>query len=140
MGPWKWLSLVLLLYCLVICVLYIERAGGSNGMGDNGISASLGGCPIDVQLVEGGEGLTIRMRIDPQCAIGLSRPTLSLVSATGTVLQDRPFRGGATSLTARLGAPAVSPDSGTRVEISAVDTSGTRIILPLRGEGPLIRL
>jgi len=102
MGLWKWPSIALILFCIAVIVPYAERGGGASGMGSAPISLLLHDCPIEFELHEGKQDVTIVARLAPACAIKLSRPTVEFLNADGALIAQAPMRGDPNSLRASV--------------------------------------
>lgn len=124
MNFWKWPSIVLVLFCIVMIYPYATRGGGSNGMGANLAAADLDGCPLEYEVRATEDTLTVLGRIATHCAPTVTQPTVMLVDAGGDTLVQTAMRGGANSLRGRLTLPDNFDADQMQLTIVSTDLDG----------------
>lgn len=105
MGAWKWPCLLLLAYWALILYPYIDRSGGSNGMGEDAVAARLHDCPIDYEVRRADGAVTVLARLAAACALDMAPPQAALIDAGGQTLARAAMRGSPGGLRARLKPP-----------------------------------
>ena len=125
MGSWKWPSLLLLAYCLVLIVPYAYTGGGgSNGLRADVTEISLHGCPFQIDARRDEASLNVRARLAPSCAFGQSIPNVALIRVDGDVLAETALRGHPNNLRARLSAPDSSDAGALRLAFTSDALNG----------------
>lgn len=102
MGWWRWLSILLIVYSLVLIVPYVLYGGGSHEIVGTRKSDKLGGCDFELGVIEQEGVLRFTMKADASCVRGFAQPTLELLNPSKVLLKSIKFRGNPNALTARL--------------------------------------
>ena len=127
MGLWKWPAIGLILFCLVIITPYARRAGGIGGMKGAVQSSHLGACRLQYTMRPVKESVIVAARLAPDCAVGFAAPNVSIVDASGAVVETQPLRGNPNALKARLRAPADRAGLRLVIEAETVDGRAPRV-------------
>lgn len=102
MGWWRWLSILLVTFSLVLIIPYSMLAGGSHELTGEVKSGTLAGCAYDMGLAARDGQVRVTVKFDARCALEIEAPTLQLLDAEGIVLAQEGFDGNPNALTVRL--------------------------------------
>ncbi|MGF1606724.1 MAG: hypothetical protein ACFB22_10340 [Rhodothalassiaceae bacterium] len=128
MGVWKWPSLVLVLFCLAVVPIYIDRIDrGRPNFGTWTASGLLAGCPVEVGGRALKDALFVRVRVDASCSRHLADLTVQAGQARAAL------HGNPNTLRARL---TTRPPAVTEIALSARGTDGRPVEIRWTPEFP----
>lgn len=125
MGWWKWLSVLLVSYSLVLVVPYILFGGGSHEMRGAERTGALGECGYAIGVERTETAVRVTARLDPICALTIEEPVIELLNATGDIVASAPLRGNPNALTARLRLDADNEQLATQISLKSKSIDGS---------------
>lgn len=126
MGWWKWVSILLITYSLVLIVPYILFGGGSHQLGGTTRTGQLAGCRFALGADVGEAAISITAKVDPACASVIEQPTVELLNTTGDVVASAALRGNPNALVARLRLDRNSDTAANRLVLKSKALDGSQ--------------
>lgn len=102
MGWWKWLSVLLVSYSLVLIVPYILFGGGYHEIVGAERTGKLSDCRYTIGVERTEALVRVTAQLDPICALTTEKPVVEILNASGDVIASAPLRGNPNALTASL--------------------------------------
>lgn len=102
MGWWRWLSILLIAYSLILIVPYVLFGGGSHAIVGAAFEVKLAGCRVQLGADVRDKAVRVTAKIDPACSLTIEPPTIELLDKAGSVVASSKLRGNPNMLSARL--------------------------------------
>ena len=102
MGWWRWLSIILIAYSLILIVPYVLFGGGSHAIVGTTVEVELAGCRVRLGADIKDNSVRVTAKIDPACSLTIEPPTVELLDSAGSIVTSSTLRGNPNMLSTRL--------------------------------------